>query len=392
MDGMFHITLMIGRRLYWEVDANGLLEIPDASSARAGLISFDSHDHRVRCARAQSERQGRQRFMRDWGESVRIVNLSRELGAQYGRDPAHGPSRPAHCPLFSGLQLMDCLARQSGRDTVDCILGLHFGASEAHGRSLLMLFAYDAQGELLLFQEAANPPSLHYFREDFLRGLPPQFQQLEVIWYGHQAVLAALPALRPYPDEETFAGRPVREWWSRAARLSTALGAMASLLACALAWQAWRADVERGAESAMAAQLRASLQDQLRSHPLALARLGSAQPSVAFVDAEALWQPDSQIRLVARPGRIEYAVVLSRANGSAVRTTSGVRNETTSLDSALHLRSARSVPPGLAPLEPAISGDLHALLLRFQRQTPLSPLLAMAGAQSWRSGPGPSQP
>ena len=377
---MFHITLQIGRRLFWEIDRRGMIEIPDATGARRGVISFDAHDHRLACARPRSESAGRRAFMQEWGESVRVVNLSRELHAQYGRDPRHGPARPAGCALFSGLQLMDRMAAARAVSLEQRVLGLRLGVPDGPGRTLVLLFAYDACGELARFQEAANPPSLTYLVDDFCRGLPLAATP-EVAWFDYADVIAALPGMRPYPDEEMLAGVPLWVWWARARRASHAVTATAAVLALACAWQLWQAGAAAARDRADGAALQTGIEQGLRMRAHTLARIASAPTAVSFSDAEALWQPGSRVRLLSRPGRTEYDLVLE-VLGAESNTAAGPGDAVPNVLSAgLGERARRALPAGMRALETATRGDLNAYYLRFERATALPAIAALAGAQ-----------
>jgi hypothetical protein len=376
------LTLLIGRRLFWEVDAVGIIEVPDAGSAGGTLISLDLHDHRLACARPRSSRRGRRHFMQEWGEQVRLADLSRELHAQYGRDPRHGPPRPPGCRLYSGLQLMDRLAQARGLAPGPRLLGLRLGVVEGPGRSLVLLFAYDGRGELLKFQEAANPPNLAYLVEDFSRGLGESGAVPEVAWFGHAEVLAALPTLRPYPDEDLLLGTPLPLWWARAARASWSLVMLSLLSALMLGWDLWCLRARLAEDATQALALQARLDRSLATRVHALARISSAPISMSFHDAEALWQPGSRVRVQVRASQTDYALRIDgAAENKLVRDGESAAKASGGLRAALEQRAGRTLPPGVRSLDPAASGDLNDYYLRFQRSTPLPVLAALAGAE-----------
>ncbi len=379
----FHLTLLIGRRLYWEADAEGLMEVPDAAEAAHGLLCFDTHDHRQACRRARSARAGAQAFMREWGEAVHVLDLSRELGAQYGRDLRHGPAAPA-AGLLSGLQLLDRLARRAGVTQDNRVLGLRLGAVGQHGRSLVLLFAYDGAGELLRFQEAANPPSLAYLLEDFCRGCAVQATVEDVIWFDHRDVLAVLPQMRPYPIEESLLGHPVRVWWQNAARALVGTAAMVTLVLAGLTADLWWAGHQLARIRAAEDVSQLHVQQLLGGAAGVVARAASAPTNLLFGDAEALWLPGTRVRVAARPGEALYTLLVE-TDGSDGRSGTADGQPTVAgraLADRLAAVGRHPPPAGLQALDPASSGDLHALYLRFRRSTPVPDFVALAAAGS----------
>jgi hypothetical protein len=288
--------------------------------------------------------------------------------------------RPACCALFSGLQLMDRMAAARGVTLEQRVLGLRLGVPDGPGRTLVLLFAYDACGELVRFQEAANPPSLAYLADDFCRGLPTAAAP-EIAWFDHADVIAALPGMRPYPDEDTLAGVPLRIWWARASRASHVVTATAGVLALACAWQLWQVRTAAAHDYANGAALQTRIEHGLRLRARALARIASAPTAAGFSDAEALWQPGSRVRLLSRPGRIEYDLVLE-VPGTASNTAAGPGETAPDvLSTGLRERAGRALPAGIRTLETATRGDLNAYYLRFERATALPALAALAGTQ-----------
>ena len=376
---VFHLTLRIGRRLFWEVDADGIIEVPDVTACTGVLLSFDSHDHRLCTAGPLGTRPASQRFMREWGETVRLVNDSRRLATLYGRDPAHGPQRPASCRLHSGLQLMDLLARARGIPRGAGLLGLRLGAEPGQGRCLILLFAYDAKGELLRFQEAANPPSLAYFVEDFGRGLPTGVAG-EPHWFDQTDVRPVLAELRPYPEEDTVGEIPVRVCWEVATR------ACAALTTVALLWSAWGAlEVRQLGRTLSGQNARISAQrlegaGMLAQHAMSLAASRSVDLAHLFFDAETLWRPGTRIRVQGVPEYLDYAVLLGQGPIGDSRPASGPAWQPHPQRAALDA-GAMALPAGIHPLDPALGGDLHANYLRFRRETPLPALAALVGRE-----------
>jgi hypothetical protein len=376
----FHVTLLIGRRLFWEVDATGIIEVPDAMGCESSLVSFDVHDHRLRARRVESTRSAMQCFMREWGERVRLVNLSRELGAHYGREPSKGPARPPGCPLYSGPQLIDRLARGRAIDLANRMVGLCLGSAESHGRRLVLLFAYDAQGELVRFQEAANPPSLEYLVEDFCRGLAAPLGDPVPCWFTQQDVAAVLPSMRPYPEQDVLLDIPLQRWWTWAASLSWAVTTLSVLTAVWAACDLWQAQQEQHGVRGRIAALESSQASALASHLRALAHLSSANVAQAFADAEALWRTGSRVRVLAAPSYLEYSVLLAQppALQGARQVDSMILPAP--LGTALEMPGP-GLPAGLRRLDSAVSGDLRGYYLRFRRETALPALAALAAAE-----------
>ena len=376
----FHLTLLIGRRLSWEVRPAGIIEVPEVAREAATLISFDLHDHRLRAPARQSSRRARQAFMREWGEQVRVVNRARELGAVYGRDPLHALSLPPGCRLYSGLQLMDQLAQLRALPAAGRLLGLRLGAPQGAGRRLVLLFAFDAAGELLRFQEAANPPALDYLVEEFCRGLPAPSEVTEPVWFDQADVSAALALLQPYPEEDSWFEIPQRRWWQAARRLSLAASAAAFACSAWAAWDGWQLGGALDATRARLAQLQADGDRALRSHARALARSDSTDLAEAFRDAEALWRPGTRVQVLATPDHIDYTLRLATSQAATGSASNGAAWVPHPLRATLDPTGA-VLPAGVRALDPAIGGDLHAYYLRFRRETPLPALAALVGVE-----------
>ncbi len=373
----------MGRRVFWEIDAAGIIEVPDAGDAGSGLLSFDLHDHRQACAAPRSARSGRQAFMREWGEQVALLERSASLHAQYGRDPRHLVARPAGCGLIPGLQLIDLLATRHGLPLAGAVVGLRFGVEAPAGRRLVLLFGFDGAGALLRMQEAANPPSLAYLLDDFCRDTAIQVSPERVVWFDQHDALAVLDQLLPYPEEDTLFGQPVGVWWRRAERALASATALAACSAGLLAWQDWSLGESIAASVRAGDASRAQVQAMLQSAPLALARASSAAFGEVFADAEALWQVGTRVRVSSRPGTTDFTLLLDHTPPAAVAGVPGLGDLPHSgppLAAALARRHDTPLPAGLLALDPATPGDLHAFYLRFRRQTPLSALGAFAGA------------
>lgn len=379
-DPGFHVTLMIGRRLYWEVRAAGIIEVPEVAREARDLISFDLHDHRLRAPARQSSRQARRAFMREWGEQVRVANRARELGAVYGRDPARALPRPIGCRLHSGLQLMDLLARQRALPLAGRLLGLRLGSAAGPGRRLVLLFAFDAEGELLRFQEAANPPDLNYLVEEFCRGLPGLPEATEPEWFDQSDAMAVLGRLQPYPDEDSWFEIPQRRWWQAGHRLALAASGLALGVSAWAAWDDWQARQLLESARAQRFELQRWGDQALGSHVRAVAWSGSSDLAQAFHDAELLWRPGTRVQVLATPARIDYTLRLAPPE----HLEGGIGSSRVWLPHPLRATldaDGSQLPPGVQALDPAIGGDLHAYYLRFRRETPLPPLAALLGAQ-----------
>ena len=376
----FCLTLLMGRRVFWDVTADGIIEVPDAADARQ-LLSFDLHDHRQACATPRPARQGRQAFMREWGEQVHLLDCSAQLHAQYGRDPRHGVARPAGCGLVPGLQLIDLLAQRQGVALAGAVIALCLGAAQAAGRRLVLLFGFDQAGELLRMQEAANPPSLEYLLEDFCRGLAVPVAPDRVVWFDQHDVLAVLDSLLPYPEEALLLGRPLRVWWQHTARALGAATALCSGTALALAWSDWQLTAAIAQARSQQDQVRQHLQQVLQAAPVAVARASSASFTAVFADAEALWQPGTRVRASARPGVAEFTLIIDPlAAGTRRAGLTDVADSALPFVATLQQQRQRPLPEGLVAMVPATSGDLHALYLRFSRQTPVPALGTLAGS------------
>lgn len=377
--GVFHLSLWIGRRLYWEVSAEGIIEVPEVPADAQLLVSVDLHDHRLRAPPGQSSRQARQRFMREWGEAVRVVNRARTLGTVYGRDPARPLPRPASCRLCSGLQLIDRLVRRRGLDHAGQLIGLSLGASQGAGRRLVLLFAYDDAGELLRFQESANPPALDYLVEEFCRTLPAPFPRTPPLWFDQHDALQVLPDLVAYPDEDSWCEIPLRQWWLAGSRASLAATFAGLLWSAWAGWDWWSAQGELRHARAELGALQAEASAALLRHPRALARDASCDLAAAFRDAEQLWRPGTRVRILASPEAIDYTVRLAQLPGGDAPAASRAWTPhplRATLDPDLSV-----LPVGVRALDPALGGDLRDYDLRFRRETPLPALAALAGPQ-----------
>lgn len=317
--------------------------------------------------------------MREWGERVRLVNAARQLGAVYGRDRGQLLARPAGCALASGPQLMDLLAQRSGIDCRARTLGLRLGSPDPQGRRLVLLFAYDGHGELVRFQEAANPPALDYLVDEFRRDLGEVVGDEAPAWFDQADVIAVLPELQAYPDEDSFLDVPLRRWWQQGRRASVGVALAAGLFATWAAWDAWRVQRELAEVRARIASLRAEDEASLHRHVRALAWSATADLAHAFRDAEALWRPGTRVQVLATPQAIDYTLRLAQSEAPAARGDTA-RWTAHPLRATLDDAGSR-LPTGLIALQPAIGGDLHAYYLRFRRETPLPAFAALVAAE-----------
>ncbi|MDE3009833.1 MAG: hypothetical protein KGI67_03005 [Pseudomonadota bacterium] len=377
----FHVSLLIGRRLFWEVGPAGIIEVPEVARDAAVLVSFDQHDHRLRALQKRSSRQARLAFMREWGEAVRLVNRARDLGAVYGRDPGQSVARPAGCRLVPGLQLMDQLALLRAVDPAGRVLGLRLGAGDGNGRRLVLLFAYDAQGELQGFQEAANPPALDYLVDEFCRSLAVTPATGEPIWFDQHDAADVLALLRPYPDEDELFELPLRCWWQAGQRASLACSALALGWSMWGAFDAWSAHVEAQQAQATRRQLAGVIQQGLRQHLRALAWSETVDLAHLFRDAEALWRPGTRVQVLALPDHIDYTLRLAQPGPADARPSAGRSSWLPHPLRATLDAGGAELPAGVHALDPAIGGDLNAYYLRFRRETPLPALAAVAADQ-----------
>lgn len=210
--------------------------------------------------------------------------------------------------------LLDALIRRE-RLTMPAVLGIHL--AEDGGESLLVLWAWGRDGSMsapLVVTQALTDEAFAGRLAGYAAEHGIDEQHIAIL--EAEDVLALGQRLRAYPLSEEWAGVPLLAWSAAALVLALVLGALA------LAGRLW-VEVRNDDLAAFIARerdrsaLTAERAAFARSRAEAYARLGSADPGIAWTAADALRQPGTE-QVLAQRGAITQITVTAALTGTEV--------------------------------------------------------------------------
>ncbi len=195
-----------GRQLYWQLEEKKLVQLTDAPTVSA--YSFSKEDGRYRTASALTYKQASDLAMQDIGETVQIVNRSKDLAAVYAtrQDRVLGVKHL----LFPAQQALDRLLTEKKKFGQGLICGFLLKDAQEES-SVAVLFYVNADGEASKPQISVNPDSMEFVLAQFAAARKVDKTTTEVVLYDNAELLQSLAGAQAYPNEPVWQGIPVRK-------------------------------------------------------------------------------------------------------------------------------------------------------------------------------------
>jgi hypothetical protein len=305
------VELDSGRQLYWTLRADALEQLDEAPATP--LFSFSREDLRFGASGALNYKQASDMALQEIGESVQVVNRTRDLGAVYATRQER--ALEARHFLLPAQQVLDLLLSKKLKEGVPVICGFLLRDPQSE-LSVAVLYHIGPDGESSKPQISVNPDSMEFVTAQFCASRKLDKNTTEILpLFDNAAFLSVASDATPYPNERVWRGVPVRKLLWGAAFLSMALAVGAS------GWAAWQMQ-QVASVRAQQVQLKQSIAQLQQSVGT---RMQEALPD--FVNAmtldvralatrgQQLWVPGSRLVLTADLANAKYELWLPVTKG-----------------------------------------------------------------------------
>lgn len=362
------IELENERRTYWRVSADRVMSIEPAEM-KVGA-SFSKAEIRLFTGVTVNYKGAQDLALSEFGEAVRIVNASQKLQAVY----ATSASRIENLsPLKSGpgLLLLETLLKNERPQEEDFISGFHLESQQA-GLSLAILFHFKASGEVSPVQVTVNPDNLSFVISQFATSHRLDADNVKILLFKNEELLAAARHLEFYPAEAVWAGYSVRKLlWAASAVAAAGAGAAALYAGQAYIAKSWNQNALEKAQAEKRA-LDQSIDQVLQASVTSFAKTQSLDVAKTFEVAQHLWLPGGAVTLEATPSLARYAVTLPFSRGSIAGGKPSMLNPVSTEELSPLLRP--NPPEGCDVSPPLMPGALNAVQIVVTCESPSGPL------------------
>lgn len=273
---------------------------PDGSVVREGeadagvtYLVFSAQDYRYRSG-SVSHSKAMSIALEDQGQAVRLVNRSSELGAFYTR----AQDAMADYVVQPGGQLADWLLKSEGlAKSFPRVVGFNLGDPDGAGVSLVVLYYYDASGEVGRPQISINPQSLEFALSQFATSRKIQLEEVPVSIFGAEQFRKAQKRAVSYLNEDLILGK-TKGTWIQYGLAASALALLASVGAGGYYYT--RVELaQKGAEEAAAAarKLVADRKSLLMESTQSLGAAFALDGVGLLEKAETIWRPGYAVEL-----------------------------------------------------------------------------------------------
>lgn len=361
------VTLLVeldsGRQLYWSLGSDCLEQLSEAPATP--LFSFSREDLRFGADGALSYKQASDLALREIGDSVQVVNRTRDLGAVYATRQER--SLDARNVLIPAQQVMDLLLAKKLKEGASTICGFLLKDPQTE-LSVAVLYHIGPDGESSKPQLSVNPDSMEFVTAQFCANRKLDKNSTEILpLFDNAQFLSMAAEATPYPNERVWRGVPVRKLLWGAAFVSMALAVGAS------GWAAWQMQQAAAVRSEQA-KLQGSIAHLKQSVGT---RMQEALPD--FVNAmtldvrelatrgQQLWVPGSRLVLTADLANAKYELWLPVTKGDTFyNRPSALDSITADTHQALVNYQA---PEGCTRDEFGVSGSMNETALTINCQT-----------------------
>jgi hypothetical protein len=294
-----------GRQLYWQLEADKLVQVKDAPTGP--VYSFSKEDFRYRSEAPLSYKQANDLALQEVGESVQIVNRSKDLQAVYAARQERVLS--AKNLLYPGQQALDRLLIERKKLGAALICGFLFKDAAEEG-SVAILFHVNADGEASKPQISVNPDSMEFVITQFAVSRKLDKNNTEVVLFTNAEFLGAIAGAAAFPNEPVWRGVPVRTILAHTAVVSV-------VVALGFAGYAGFQFLQMQQLSKKQAQLTEAVDlskkrigNMLHNAVPSFAKAVSLDPEALTQRAQGLYLPDTRMTLVATPDKAEYIIAM----------------------------------------------------------------------------------
>lgn len=293
-----------GRQLYWKLEAGALVQLKEAPGETA--YSFAKEDFRYRTDGALSYKQANDLALTEIGETVQIVNRSKDLKAVY----AARADRVLETKflLFPGQQALDRILTERNKFGQSLICGFHF---KGEGNDeVAVLYHVAADGEASKPQISVNPDSMEFVIAQFSASRKVDKNITEVVLFDNAEFLAALQGSQPFPNEPVWRGVPVRKLLSAAALGSVVVAAGVTAFA-GLQWQQQQAlSSKQSRLKSELDQARHAIDSRILAAVPTFAKVMSLDPRALGQRAQQLYVEDSHMVMSATLAEVSYSLAM----------------------------------------------------------------------------------
>ncbi|VTU41543.1 MULTISPECIES: hypothetical protein [unclassified Variovorax] len=364
--GAFHLVLARedGTRACFHVSAQGLLDVPEGDVKEAA--SLTAQDVRFAVGPKTTYRQGSDLALSEGvGESVRIINAAKQLGAIYATSVER--LEELSMRVGPGLLLVErAMVRREVPKGAHIVFILLEDAES--GRKVAILYYRSVDGEFSAPQVTFNPTNLAFTLAQFqsARGLSPDSQTVQL---SNADLVAQSGELQLYPAEAEWNGISVS---------SLLNGAVMVAAAAAIGTAGYAAVLKTGLASTKSSisfsQKKADAFDRKNQTLIAssLVSFGKSQSlDIARLSerAAAIWAPRSTLVVDATAARETYVVSMPLTTGGFVNNKpsalSELRNE--EIQQLLKL----TPPEECTKTMPGVSGGVNVIQVTVNCETPV---------------------
>jgi hypothetical protein len=213
-----------GRSLYWTLEAGRLIQLADAPATPA--FSFSKEDFRFKAEGGLSHKQASDVALQEVGESVQVINRTRDLGAVYAtRQERALASKQSLTPA---QQVLDILMGKKYAEGASVICGFLLKDADSD-LSLAVLYHIGPDGEATKPQISVNPDSMEFVIAQFSASRKLDKSTTQVVLFDNAEFLSVAGEAQAYPNERVWRGMPVRKllWGAAVASMAVAVGCSA---------------------------------------------------------------------------------------------------------------------------------------------------------------------
>jgi hypothetical protein len=210
-----------GRSLYWTLEEGRLVQLAEAPATP--LFSFSKEDFRFRADGALSHKQASDVALQEVGESVQVINRTRDLSAVYATRQER--ALEAKQTLTPAQQVLDILLADKYAEGASVICGFLLKDAQTE-LSLAVLYHIGPDGEASKPQISVNPDSMEFVIAQFSASRKLDKASTQVVLFENAEFLSVAGDAQAYPNERVWRGVPVRKvlWGAAVTTLAVAVG------------------------------------------------------------------------------------------------------------------------------------------------------------------------
>lgn len=299
-----------GRSLYWTLEAGRLVQLAEAPATP--VFSFSKEDFRFKAEGALNHKQASDVALQEVGESVQVINRTRDLGAVYATRQER--ALDAKQSLTPAQQVLDILLAKKYAEGSSVICGFLLKDAETE-LSLAVLYHIGPDGEATKPQISVNPDSMEFVIAQFSASRKLDKATTQVVLFENAEFLSVAGDAQAYANERVWRGVPVRKlmWGAAVASMVVAFGCSSwaafefQQVTSLKSKQAALKTAIAGVQKKVGAEVKASLPSFVDAMSLDIRQLGNRGQSI--------WVPGSRLVLTADLASAKYELWLQVSTG-----------------------------------------------------------------------------